>query len=215
MFSPVDALTERGLRDQAIHRGVADRVDDAARTVGALVEACGSLIERDGVLDFNMRELLDRAKVSNRAFYRHFPTKEALIATLADDVYTTMISSLDEAVAPEGPAEERLAAWIDGALHFAREPSLAARGRVFVAYEARLRAEHPELYRHAGRRLASQVSAIIDQGRDEGRFTAPATRAALVVRLVVATIQHHVLDRTSPTPAQRDELVAFVIGACR
>ena len=220
MFSLADTAPSgapASQRELAVRRGLGRRSDDAAATVEATLAAARTLIERDGVIDFNVRELLALAQVSNRAFYRHFPTKESVVAALVEEVYSTMVHSLAAAIERTDGAEARMAAWIDDALQYARDPGHRARGRVFVAYEARLRDEHPEIYRSTGSSLVQQVSAIIREGSRSGVFAAgaPTRRARIVVRLVVATLQHHVLERTVPTAAERDALVAFVIGACR
>lgn len=225
MFSLADpALADPDLspgrvsqRDLAVRRGVGKRGDDSTATVEATLGAVRTLIERDGVIDFNMREMLALAGISNRAFYRHFPSKEAVVAVLVEEVYGTMVASLAEAVAATSGARERMTAWIDESLRYAHDASHRARGRIFVAYEARLRDEHPEVYRRAGRALLHQVSAIIRDGVEEGAFStrSPEEHARIVVRLVVATLQQHVLDRNAPSDVERDALVAFILEACR
>jgi AcrR family transcriptional regulator len=220
MFSPADPAIDIGhasQRDLAVLRGVGKRGDDSTATVEATLAAVRSLIERDGVIDFNMRELLALAGVSNRAFYRHFPSKEAVVTALVEEVYGTMVHSLAEAVGRASGARARMTAWIDESLRYAHDPGHRARGRIFVAYEARLRDEHPEVYRRAGRALVQQVSAIIRDGVEEGVFTtrSPEEHARIVVRLVVATLQQHVLDRNAPSDVERDALVAFILQACR
>jgi len=214
MFSLAEPVTQR---DLAVQRGVGKRTDDAAATVEATLSAVRTLIQRDGMIDFNIRELLALAGVSNRAFYRHFPTKEAVIAAIVEEVYGTMVRSLAEAVAGTDDPEAQLVAWIDEALRYAHDPGHRTPGRVFAAYEARLRDEHPEVYRASGRALVAQVRSILAAGAAHGVFAADPTsaRAKLVVRLVVATLQHHVIERSTPSVQERDALVAFVAGACR
>ena len=201
------------LTGAAVRRGAARHVEEAAATVEAVMAAGRELVERDGVLDFNMRELLSVAGVSNRAFYRHFPTKDALVAALVDEVYATMVDTLGFVVDSTADPVAALEQWIDGALVYATDPALASRGRVFVAYEARLREEHSGLYRAAGARLTEQVAGLIERGRADGRFAAAESQARFVTRLVVATLQHHVLERSVPSPDERDALVDFVLGA--
>ena len=141
----------------------------------------------------------------------------ALVAALAGEVYATLLTALAAVVSSGDPPIAQLGAWIDGALHYARDPALAAQGRVFVAYETRVRAEHPGLYRSVGRALTAQVATILERGCAEGVVsdTVSTVQARLVVRLVIATLEHHVLERTVPSSAERDALVAFVLGGCK
>src|SRR4051812_30399531 len=56
----------------------------------ALLDAALELIsERDGV-DFTMRELARHAKVTHNAPYRHFDGKDALLAALAVEGFSTL-----------------------------------------------------------------------------------------------------------------------------
>jgi AcrR family transcriptional regulator len=219
---PVAPLLDEGLRppqtlrDAAIARGLDARRREATTVVESILVAGRQLIERDAVLDFNVRELLTLAGVSNRAFYRHFETKETLVAALASEVYDDLVSALDAAIDGVTDAAVAIAAWVDGALSFAHDASLAARGRVFVAYEARLREEYPDLYRSVGRALTAQTAAIIAEGVAAGRFRPEAgiEQARLAVRLVIASLEHHVFQRTTPTDDERDAIVAMILGAC-
>jgi AcrR family transcriptional regulator len=204
-------------RQAAVTRGVGRRVDEAQATVDALLAACRALMRRDGVLDVNVRELLALAGVSNRAFYRYFPTKEALVAAVADEVYHNLLRAQAAAVANVSDPVEQLRVWIDVALSRAVDPEMASQGRVFVAREARLREQHPDLHRSVGRTMSNEVLGIVVRGIVTGAFAAGTgvAEARLIVRLTIATLQQHVLAGTTPSAAERDALVAFVVAACR
>ncbi|MGD9794805.1 MAG: TetR/AcrR family transcriptional regulator [Acidimicrobiia bacterium] len=218
MFSSThSALGESSppLRDLAVQRAISRRADEASVAVEAILAAGRQIIERDGVLDINVRELLSSAGVSNRAFYRYFPSKDAVIAALAEELYSNLIVSLAAAVAGCDEPTAQLEAWIDEVMVRAHDPAMASRGRVFVAHDSRLREEHRDLYRAVGRALTSQVSMIIDGGRASGVFASHVgvAEARLVTRLVMATLQHHVLSRSTPTAAERSNLLSFVFAA--
>jgi AcrR family transcriptional regulator len=203
------------LRHAAIERGLGGHRLGAEAAVDAIMAAGRKLIERDGVLDFNMRDLLLVAGVSNRAFYRHFGTKEALVAALAAEVYEGLIRALGAAVGTSGDPHARIGNWVDAALAFAYDPALAARGRVFVAHEARLREQFPQLFRAVGRTLVSQLLAVIEDAQLSGLLgpTAGVREARLAVRLVVATIEHHTFERTRPSAAERDAIVSMIVNS--
>lgn len=55
-----------------------------AVTRDAILEALAELVAEDGVRDLAVQSVADRAGVSHRTVYRHFPTKEALLEGLSD-----------------------------------------------------------------------------------------------------------------------------------
>jgi AcrR family transcriptional regulator len=205
----------RSLRHGAIDRAMEPRRGEAHLVVEAIMGAGRTLIERDAVLDFNMRELLAMAGVSNRAFYRFFGTKEALVAALAGEAYDNLVRAAGEALAGSDTFRERLGRWVDAVLSFACDPAVAARGRVFVAYEARLREQYPELFRATGRALVGQLLSAWKESRQSGvaDVDAGVQEAKLAVRLVVATLEHHTFERSIPTVEERDAIVALLCRA--
>jgi AcrR family transcriptional regulator len=51
-------------------------------TRDVVLEALAHVIEEQGIADFSVQDVADRAGVSHRTVYRHFPTREALLAAL-------------------------------------------------------------------------------------------------------------------------------------
>lgn len=54
--------------------------DTTARIVNALVD----VISTDGIAEFSVQAVADRANVSHRTVYRHFPNREALLEGITD-----------------------------------------------------------------------------------------------------------------------------------
>lgn len=54
--------------------------DTTARIVNALVD----VISTDGITEFSVQAVADRASVSHRTVYRHFPSREALLEGITD-----------------------------------------------------------------------------------------------------------------------------------
>jgi len=61
---------------------------DAARNRGRLLDAAAALIATRGS-DVDVREIARRAEVGMGTFYRHFPTKEALLDAALERVFTS------------------------------------------------------------------------------------------------------------------------------
>lgn len=94
----------------------------------ALVRAALQVVVRHGPDRVSLRALARQVGVSPRAPYRHFPTKEALLAAVATEAFQRYEERLDAAVALAGP---------DPLERF------NARGRAYVAFAV----EHPALFR--------------------------------------------------------------------
>ncbi len=63
----------------------------------ALIKATAELIERDGPASVSLREAARIAGVSHNAPYRHFPTREALLAAVAAHGFRQLRSAFEEA----------------------------------------------------------------------------------------------------------------------
>ena len=48
----------------------------------ALLEAASKILREEGVRSFNVAQVLDRAQLSTRAFYRHFDSKDDLVSAV-------------------------------------------------------------------------------------------------------------------------------------
>ena len=75
---------------------------DAVRNRGALLEAAQAVFQRDG-LSAQMDAIAETAGLGVGTLYRHFPTKEALIAVLVQEGYERLIASADVATRAEDP----------------------------------------------------------------------------------------------------------------
>ncbi len=70
----------------------------------ALVRAAGALLDASGPDGLTLREAARRAGVSHAAPYRHFPSREALLAAVALEGFTRLRAALREAAAGGGRA---------------------------------------------------------------------------------------------------------------
>jgi AcrR family transcriptional regulator len=74
----------------------------------ALVEAALTTLETQGWHELSLRDVARQAGVSHAAPYRHFPSKEALLAALAEVGYSELADAMEEAVRewPGEPTEQ-------------------------------------------------------------------------------------------------------------
>jgi AcrR family transcriptional regulator len=87
----------------------------------ALLSAALSLIERDGVKGFNLKDAAVLVGVSTAAPYRHFADKDALLAAIRKEAFVLFYDSLKEAYesgrTPAARIEELGVAYVLFALH--------------------------------------------------------------------------------------------------
>jgi AcrR family transcriptional regulator len=100
---------------------MADRTDTYhhGNLKAALMKAAFQVIRKTGVESLTLREIARQAGVSHNAPYRHFASKEDLIAALATDTLRQMTAAVREAVAGESQLEPRLRAAARAYLNYA------------------------------------------------------------------------------------------------
>jgi AcrR family transcriptional regulator len=84
----------------------------------------------------SVQEILDEAGLSTRAFYRHFRSKDELIASMYRTASQRVSDELAATTALAGGPVEAFTAWVDGLLAVAYNPKRAAHGRVLSSVEA-------------------------------------------------------------------------------
>jgi AcrR family transcriptional regulator len=83
---------------------------DARRNRGELLDVARQVIAEEGV-DASLRDIARRAGVGIGTLYRHFPTREALLAAIIDDGVRRMAASA-ERLAAAVPPGKALAEWL-------------------------------------------------------------------------------------------------------
>ena len=170
-----------------------ERIVDAART--ALSESNGSLEE------LSLHQVATAAKIGQGTLYRHFPTREHLLA----EVYRHEIAELVETVPAlliEHPPLDALALWLNRLLDYAR----VKRG-VMAVIEA---SAWQELYTDHHDRLDEALGDLLDRGKSSGEVR-PGVDATHVILLLGAL--------TRVPPAEWDDraptLVAVIVDGLR
>ncbi len=82
----------------------------------AIVDAASRSIHDQGVRGLNIAVVLERAQLSTRAFYRHFESKDQLVAAVFREVARGETQRLRRKMGNNAGPVEAVAAWIDGRL---------------------------------------------------------------------------------------------------
>jgi AcrR family transcriptional regulator len=158
--------------------GVADRErrSDAVANRDRIVEAArAELSESNGAAtDLKLHRVAKAAEVGQGTLYRHFPTREHLLA----EVYRYELTQLVDAVAPllaEHPPLEALTRWLARLVEYAR----VKRG-VMAAIEA---SAWQDLYSDQHHRLDEALGKLLDRGKATGEIRAEIDAADVILLL--------------------------------
>ena len=138
---PPDAL--RSVEEQLAQRALADRHEAYATEVRKLIDATFTVTQRTGSVDPQVRDIVREAGLSNQAFYRHFPTKDALMLAVLADGRRQLVAYLERQVAATNDPEEQLRRFVAGVMAQARDANAADATRPFAINSARLAAQYP------------------------------------------------------------------------
>ncbi|AGZ52787.1 bacterial regulatory s, tetR family protein [Mycobacterium kansasii 662] len=92
----------------------------------AILVAASMSVREHGVRGLNVATVLDRAQLSTRAFYRHFESKDQLVAAVFLEVARVEATRLRTHMAKAANPVEAVAAWIDARLDLAFDENVKA-----------------------------------------------------------------------------------------
>ncbi len=136
----------------------------------AILAAASKSVRENGVRGLSIAAVLDRAQLSTRAFYRHFESKDELVAAVFLEMARAEMRRLRRKMGTAGSPIEAVAAWIDGRLDLAfdesiksdlRRLSLEAQSQMFAS---------PELIQPAYAQILRPLIEQLRRGLEQGVF---------------------------------------------
>ena len=182
---------------------------DVRRTI---VAAASEALREQGVRGLSVAAVLDRAELSTRAFYRHFESKDQLVAAVFLAMAHTEKRRLQRKMAKAGDPVEAVAAWIDGRLDLAfdetvksdlRVLSLEAQSQMFAA---------PELIQPAFEEMLKPLIEQLNDGLRSAVFhdIDPVTEAQSIQGVVWASTER----QWAAANYERTEVRRRALGFC-
>ena len=214
------------LARRAVEESLAHKQAELAAEMQRIVEATYDLVERTGVLDPSIRQILAHTGLSTQAFYRHFRSKDELMLALLDDGRRRLVGSLERRMQRARTPEAKVRAWVEGVMAQAADPRAAARTRPFFADEDRLAAAFPAEHRASVDLLVDllvppicALTGVADATATDATATGATDKvrrdAEAAYRLTFATLHDHLLDDQRPSAATIEHLTRFVLGGVR
>jgi AcrR family transcriptional regulator len=186
-------------------RSVAKRESDYAAEVRRLLDAALEVMRRRGTASRpRVADIVAAAGLSNDAFYRHFPSKDALVAAVLEDGAQRLARYLEHQMGKADTPEGKVRRWVEGVLSQTRE-EIAATTLAVLWNGERSR---------AGRYDASETLSVLlhaplaELGSDD-----PEMDASLAAHAVVGKISEYLSRRAAPTDAETDRITAFCLRA--
>ena len=195
-----DPLTEPDVATRIAAATLAKREADYTSEVRRLLDAALSVIAGCGTTSrARVADIVATAGLSNDAFYRHFPSKDDLVAALLQDGTARLAGYVAHQMAKESTPERRVRRWVEGVL----SQTQSAATTVAVLWNATRLVPAP---RGASDALAALLVEPLTQ---LGRAT-PELDATLAAHAVVGRLSDHLWSNTRPSRAEIDRIVAYI-----
>jgi AcrR family transcriptional regulator len=156
----------------------------------AIVDAASRSIHDQGVRGLNIAAVLERAQLSTRAFYRHFESKDQLVAAVFREVARGETQRLRGKMANTAGPVGAVAAWIDGRLDLVFDENTELSLRRHPAVQSKAHSSSEMLSPAYGAILEPLIEQL-QRGLELGAFKdiVPMTVARLIDGVVWAGAQ--------------------------
>lgn len=136
----------------------------------AIVAAASKTVREQGVQGLSVAAVLHRAQLSTRAFYRHFESKDQLVAAVFLEATRNEVLRLRTKMAAAATPDAAVAAWIEGRLDLAFDENIESELRQ-VALEAQATvSSSPELVSPAHNAILEPLIEQLQRGLELGVF---------------------------------------------
>jgi AcrR family transcriptional regulator len=188
---------------------LAERRGQYTSEVRRLIDGAFEVMRTTGDIDPQVRDIVKAAGLSNQAFYRHFPSKDALLLAVLADGQRQLVEYLRARVGSTTDPELQVRRWIEGMLAQARNPEAAEATRPFAINGARLADRYPDdLAATHAELLDTLVPSIEALGGTE-------QDGSFVCELALSRMNDAIIQRRSPQPQEVQRLVAFCLAGVR
>ena len=158
-----------------------------ARHHDEIVAAAARMLRERGIEGTSVADLMQAAGLTHGGFYRHFETKEALVAEASEVAFDGMLASIDANFGKLGPADglKRYISRYLSSVHV-REPGAGCPVAGFGADAARAGPAVRKTFADRIRKLIDKLATALHGSAAERQAKAATTCAMLVGAVVIA-----------------------------
>jgi AcrR family transcriptional regulator len=188
---------------------LAKRGPDYTNEVRRLLDAAFAVMSKHGTsARVRVADIVAAAGMSNDAFYRHFPSKDALVVALLEDgtdrLTSYVVHQMSKEVAPEGKVRR----WVEGVLSQTREPAAAA--TLAVLWNG----SSVGAGGSAGRHNASvPLAGLLEESFAALGSATPEMDASLAAHAILGKVSDYLWTGTRPTRDEIEHITEFCINA--
>lgn len=203
-------------RARAVDRSLAEAEALALSRTDRFIRAAMELLAEGGHTDFTVQDVVDRAGLSLRSFYKHFSGKDELLSAILEESLIGFVEVLRADVDAHDDVVERLRAYVTG---FVSRTLVAPAGwkRALGLFHLHMMEGRQELFVQALVPQMDLLRGLVQAGVDAGRFRSDLDVEVLTVLLVqtmMAAAQMNVLDVSLGDVAiEPDDLWAWCAAA--
>ena len=190
-------------------RTLAKRGPDYESEVRRLLDAAIEVIAKHGTTArARVADIVAAAGLSNDAFYRHFPSKDALVAALIEDGTQRLASYVAHQMAKESTPEAQVRRWVEGVLSQTKDDTAAT--TLAVVWNGSSSGTGTSA---GGHNAAAPLAALLHEPFAALGSTSPELEASLVAHALTGKLSDHLWARTKPSRSELDRITNFCIRA--
>jgi AcrR family transcriptional regulator len=198
------------IADRIAQQTLAKRGPDYASEVRRLLDAALTVIRACGTTSRpRVADIVAAAGLSNDAFYRHFASKDALVAAILEDGTERLGSYLSHQMAKEATPAGKVRRWVEGVLLQAMDDDIASTTLAVLWNAGSVGTGLGPGPLSASTPLATLLREPFAQlGSSD-----PDLDASLAAHATVGKLSEHLWQRTRPTDAEMAQVVEFYLAA--
>lgn len=178
-----------------------------------ILAAASTALREDGVGGISIAAVLQRAGLSTRAFYRHFGSKDELVAAVFLESARGEAQRLRARMDSAATEVDAVVAWIDGRLDLAFDPTVRADLRRLSLEAQSQTSGAPHLVQSAYAEMLLPLREVIERGLGHGAFRGvePESCAQFIHGVVWAGIDRHWRAGDCEPGDLRDRITRFCL----
>ncbi len=205
-------ISQNDVASRIAGQTLAKRGPDYVAEVRRLLDAGREVMRRCGTGSRpRVADIVAEAGLSNDGFYRHFASKDALVAAILDDGTDRLVSYLAHQMAKETTPQAKVRRWVEGVLAQAADEEIAATTLAVLWNAGSLGRATALPHTSTGARLAT----LLREPFEELHSSDPVLDSELVAHAVVGRLNDLLWRHARPTRSEIGHLVGFCLATAR